>query len=138
MRKLKSDEIASLKKVTHLKKTMLCAELEILRKRIREKEAEIAWLDKEYGTHLSTDEMQSFARWLEWKKKEQQRLNTEHALLRLEHDQFALKVGRAVAEDAVVDQLISKSQEEEQLKERERREQNALHFLSNDVGDKDV
>lgn len=139
MRKLKADQLASLRRLTRLKKSVLHTELEVLRRRVSDKQAEITRLNTPDKTQQSSvEEMLAMTRWLDWKKGELRKLNAEHALLRLEHDHFAEKVGRAVAEDAVVERLLDKALSDQKLLQRQKLEENALHLLPNNIGDQDV
>lgn len=139
VRKLKADQLASLRRLTRLKKSVLHTELEVLRRRVSDKQAEITRLNTPDETQQSSvEEMLAMTRWLDWKKGELRKLNADHALLRLEHDRFAEKVGRAVAEDAVVERLLDKALSDQRLLQRQKLEENALHLLPNNIGDQDV
>jgi hypothetical protein len=138
MDRKKARQITSLKKITNLKEALLRAELAALSKQIRNTEEQISQLSTYPSNQGLVSESAALTKWLEWRRCELRRLNSEHAKLRLKYDQLAQIVGRAVAENEVVGRLMSDFRHHAKQEIRKSLEEDYLHFLSNNVSDQDV
>lgn len=115
-----SRDLRDLVRLTRVREQAALAEQAAVAARMKRVEARIAELRQQPRSMPGPDEARFLARWLVWRDNALKCETTRLAALRAEQRQTAIRCGRAVAENAVVERLLTQAAAEER-RDRERR-----------------
>ena len=141
MRRLDPEVMKQLAKLAQLRENLALASLAKLAARRRVETETLGALRAPIASAENPEDAAAQSKWLLWRDRQVAEANGRLATLAAEFSKLSEECGRTIAENAVIETLRDMSIRERDAEHEKRKPEfgsTGLHFLPDDVGDKDV